>query len=108
MYIILVILEQNNNSSHSYEDIHNSWLYCFTNPLEIGTRVLLSHRQPYVWTHMDDAHIWLTMRKRTRVPISRGLMKKYYQELCISSQDQNSIVTRRLSIPSNYNKKKLD
>ena len=20
-----------------YEDIHNSWLYCFTNPLEIGT-----------------------------------------------------------------------
>ena len=19
-----------------YEDIHNSWLYCFTNPLELG------------------------------------------------------------------------
>ena len=22
-----------------YEDMHNPWLYCFTNPLEIGTRV---------------------------------------------------------------------
>ena len=31
-----------------YEDIHNSWLYCFTNPLELGTRVSLSHRQPNV------------------------------------------------------------
>ena len=31
-----------------YEDIHSSWLYCFTNPVEIGTRVSLSHRQPYV------------------------------------------------------------
>ena len=30
-----------------YEDMHNPWLYCFTNPLEIGTRVLLSHCQPY-------------------------------------------------------------
>ena len=28
--------------------IHNSWLYCFTNPLELGTRVSLSHRQPNV------------------------------------------------------------
>ena len=24
------------------KDIHNSWLYCFTNPLELGTRVSLS------------------------------------------------------------------
>ena len=31
-----------------FEDIHNSWLYCFTYPLELGTRVSLSHRQPYV------------------------------------------------------------
>jgi len=30
------------------EDVHNSRLYCFTNPLELGTRVSLSHRQPYV------------------------------------------------------------
>ena len=30
------------------EDIHNSWLYSFTNPLELGTRVSLSHRQPNV------------------------------------------------------------
>ena len=30
------------------KDIHNSWLYCFTNPLELGTRVSLSHRQPNV------------------------------------------------------------
>ena len=30
-------------------DMHNPWLYCFTNPLEIGTRVSLSHRQPYVF-----------------------------------------------------------
>ena len=27
------------------EDTHNSWLYCFTNPLELGTRVSLSHCQ---------------------------------------------------------------
>ena len=30
------------------EDIHNSWLYCFTNPLELGTRVSLPNHQPYV------------------------------------------------------------
>ena len=30
------------------KDIHNSWLYCFTNPFELGTRVSLSHCQPYV------------------------------------------------------------
>ena len=29
---------------------NNSWLHCFTNPLELGTRVSLSHRQPYVGT----------------------------------------------------------
>ena len=34
------------NTQH--EDIHNPWLYCFTNPLEIWIRVSLSHRQPYV------------------------------------------------------------
>ena len=34
------------------KDIHNSWLCCFTNPLELGTRVLLSHHQPNV---ADDA-----------------------------------------------------
>ena len=36
------------------KDIHNSWLYCFTNPLELGTRVSLSHRQPNVLV-ADDA-----------------------------------------------------
>ena len=25
-------------NSEFFEDIHNSWLYCFTNPLELGTR----------------------------------------------------------------------
>ena len=35
-------------TENNYEDIHNSWLYCFTNPLELGTRVSLVHRQPYV------------------------------------------------------------
>ena len=54
-----------------YEDIHNSWLYCFTNPLELGTR----HRQPY-----DDVKA-----KHVFVPNSRGLVKQYNQELCISS-----------------------
>ena len=44
------------------EDIHKSWLYCFTNPLELGTYVSLWHRQPYVLigrlTHMtDDAKV---------------------------------------------------
>ena len=32
--------------------IHNSWYYYFTNPLGIGTRVSLSHRQPYVSTNL--------------------------------------------------------
>ena len=27
-----------------FKDVHNSWLYCFINPFELGTRVLLSHR----------------------------------------------------------------
>ena len=27
------------NKIDLFEDIHNSWLYCFTNPLELGTRV---------------------------------------------------------------------
>ena len=48
-----------------FEDTHNSWLYCFTNPLELGTCVSLSHRQPYV-THV----------------------KQYNQELCISSNSR--------------------
>ena len=33
------------------KDIHNSGLYCFTNPLELGTRVSLSHRQSCVSIH---------------------------------------------------------
>ena len=37
-----------------FEDMHNPWLYCFTNPLEIGTRVSLSHRQPYVLVERGD------------------------------------------------------
>ena len=32
-------------------DIHNSWLYCYTNTFELGTRVLLSHCPT---THMGD------------------------------------------------------
>ena len=27
------------NYDEVIEDIHNSWLYCFTNPLELGTQV---------------------------------------------------------------------
>jgi len=34
------------------EDVHNSWLYCFTNPLELVTRVSLSNRQPYVYVSL--------------------------------------------------------
>ena len=45
-------------------DIHNSWLYCFTNPIELGTRVSLAHRQLYVWTY---GHV----RIYTRCPIER-------------------------------------
>ena len=30
--------------------IHNSWYYCFTNPLDIGTRVSLSHQEASVET----------------------------------------------------------
>ena len=29
----------------NFEDIHNSWLYCFTDPLELGTRVSLSESE---------------------------------------------------------------
>ena len=55
--LCIVCFDVENCALKFFEDIHNSWLYCFTNPLEIGTRV----------------------------PISRGLMKQYNQELCISS-----------------------
>ena len=55
------------------KDIHNSWLYCFTNPLELGTRVSLSHRQLNVLIHIHThthvlIHIRLTMRKRNTCP----------------------------------------
>ena len=40
----LLLLFINLNVSES-EDAHNSWLHCFTDPLEIGTRVSLSYRQ---------------------------------------------------------------
>ena len=33
-----------NNTKEVFEDIYNSWLYCFTNPLELGTHVSLSQR----------------------------------------------------------------
>ena len=45
------------------EDMHNSWLNCFTNPLELGTRC----------------------ESKTRVPSSKGFVKQFNQELCISS-----------------------
>ena len=35
---------QNFDGIIKFEDIHNSWLYCFTNPLELGIRVSVSHR----------------------------------------------------------------
>ena len=38
----------NNKVLNLIKDIHNSWLYCFTNPLELGTCVSLSHRQPNI------------------------------------------------------------
>ena len=38
--LCLILIKINCN-----EDIHNSWLYCFTNILELGTCVSLSHRQ---------------------------------------------------------------
>ena len=40
-----------------FEDIHNSWLYCFTNPLELGTRVSLSHSQRYVSDDTKAKHV---------------------------------------------------
>ena len=47
-----------------YEVTHNSWLYCFTNPLD------------------------------PRVPSSRGLVKQYNQELCLSSLPRIRIISR--------------
>ena len=43
--------------SKGIEDIHNYWLYCFTNSLELG---------------------------ETRIPSSRGFVEQYNQELFIS------------------------
>ena len=43
------------------KDIHNSWLYCFTSPLELGIRVSLSHHQPYVLTVQED--LWNNITK---------------------------------------------
>ena len=61
------------------KDIHNSWLYCFTNPLELGIRVSLSHRQSY-----EHTHGW-RCESETCVPSWRGFVKQYNQELCIFS-----------------------
>ena len=61
-----------------FEGTHNSWLYCFTNPLELGMCVSLSHRWPYVT-------IQLTMRKRNSVPSSRRLVKQYNQEASVET-----------------------
>ena len=49
-FAITYTLIFNTNAVNLIKDIHNSWLYCFTNPLELGTRVSLSHRQPNVYT----------------------------------------------------------
>jgi len=40
------------------EDIHNSWLYCFTNHFKLGTRV---------------SHIRLTMQKRNTCLKFKGI-----------------------------------
>ena len=42
------------------EDVHNSWLSCFTNPLEFGTRVSLSHRiQEDLWNNITKSCVYL-------------------------------------------------
>ena len=46
------------------EDVHNSWLYCFSNPFKLGTRVSLLHH--------DESE--------TRVPSLKGFVKQYNQE----------------------------
>ena len=47
---LMVSTEASSKNIHlEFEDIHNSWFYCFTNLLELGTRVSLSHLQPHVW-----------------------------------------------------------
>ena len=48
----------------------HSWLYCFTNPPKLGTRFACALSTGCV---------------QTCVPSSRGLVKQYNQELCISS-----------------------
>ena len=50
-----VKLDENEQELVQIQDIHNSWLYCFTNPLELGTRVSLLHRQSYV-TYGEGFH----------------------------------------------------
>ena len=37
-----------------FEDMHNSWLYCFTNPLELGTRVSLLALAKHVSKVQED------------------------------------------------------
>ena len=48
-YTVQTFIQHNN----VLKDVRNSWLYCFTNPLELGTRVSLLHRQPYVMFHKE-------------------------------------------------------
>ena len=50
--------------SFEIDDIHNSWLYYFTNPLGLGTHVRTISR-------MCDG------KSETRVPSSRGFVKQY-------------------------------
>ena len=57
------------------EDIHNSWLYCFTNPLELRD-MCSAFTSSAVCVDAKAKHVSLN---------SRGFMKQYNQELCISS-----------------------
>ena len=71
-----------------YEDIHNSWLYCFTNPLRIVSIILR-------WLFHQSSEDCFTN--------ICWLVKQYNQELCISSNSR--CFTKRLrSRPLNWSK----
>ena len=70
------------------EDIHSSWLYCFTNSLELLTHVSLSHRQPGdvkakhvtkvqedLWKNINKSCVYLQLQGFTKRLQSRSLKR---------------------------------
>ena len=73
----MAIISEHIDRMTEIKDIHNSWLYCFTNPPELGTRVSLSHRQPNV---TEERIVKITREKLPVGHRSTGRSRKRWRD----------------------------